>query len=158
MIENRMVRQFEKQFELIKKKGWRKIYVGVDIHETILKPTWSTELSTEYYEYSKETLRLMNDDPQVCLILWSCSLPHLNESYYDFFVEAGIVFDYINENPECPSTEYANFDDKLYFNVGIDDKFGFDVERDWKELYLYFLKKRNDTIFSREERGPIEVQ
>lgn len=68
-------------------------------------------------------------------------MPELNKLYFNFFQENGINFDYINENPEVNSTEYADFDTKLYFNVGLDDKFGFDVEEDWKEIHTYFTMR-----------------
>lgn len=29
---------------------------------------------------------------------------------------------------------FQDFSEKLYFNVGIDDKFGFDPETDWTEV------------------------
>ena len=47
------------------------------------------------------------------------------------FAEEGIHFDYANENPEVGNTSFQNFEVKLYFNVGIDDKFGFEPETDW---------------------------
>lgn len=139
---NRIVKTFIKAFETAKVKKWDKIYVGVDIHETCLKPTWSTTLSSEYYEYAKEALQLMTENEMVCLILWSCSLPDLNKQYCDNFTAHDIKFDYINENPECPSTHYANFDLKLYFSVGLDDKFGFIPEEDWQHVYEFFYKQK----------------
>ena len=55
-----------------------------------------------------------------------------NKPYIKVFEENGIHFDYINENPEVDNNELGNFDKKLYFNIGIDDKFGFDAENgDW---------------------------
>jgi hypothetical protein len=144
---NRIVKTFEKAFETAKRKNWDKIYVAVDLHETCLKPTWQKEISTEYYPYAKEVLLMLSERTDMCLILWSCSLPDINKEYYDFFKKDGINFDYINENPECPSTDYADFDTKLYFSVGLDDKFGFDPEEDWEELYNYlFLVHEKNTI------------
>lgn len=134
---NRIVKTFKRAFKVAAHKGWDRIYVGVDIHETVLKPTWSKELSVEYYDYAKECLQILSKDPRVCLILWSCSLPEFNQEYSDNFKNDDITFDYINENPECPSTDYANFDLKLYFNVGLDDKFGFDPEEDWVDILEY---------------------
>ena len=134
---NRIVKTFEKAFETAKRKNWDRIYVAVDSHETVLKPTWSKTLSHEYYEYAKETLQLLSQKKEICLILWSCSLPEFNQQYLDSFAKDGINFDYVNENPECPSTDYANFDLKLYFSLGLDDKFGFMPNEDWKALHDY---------------------
>jgi hypothetical protein len=33
--------------------------------------------------------------------------------------------------------------DKFYYDIGIDDKFGFDAEIDWKEIYD-FLKNEKE--------------
>lgn len=143
---NNIVRQLIKAFDLLERKreiGWDKIYVGVDIHETVVKPTWTANIDKEFYEFAKETLQMMSQDKEICLILWSCSRPELNKQYFEFFQENGITFDYINENPEVKSTVYADFDTKLYFNVGLDDKFGFNVDEDWKALNDY-LKARNE--------------
>lgn len=135
---NGIVKAFVKAFETAKKKNWDKIYVAVDLHETVMLPTWSTTLSSEYYPYAKETLQLMSKNPNICLILWSCSLLEVNKQYKEIFAKDGINFDYINENPECKSTSYADFETKLYFSVGLDDKFGFNEFKDWKKLLKYF--------------------
>ena len=48
--------------------------------------------------------------------------------------------DFINHNYDVKDTDIQYFGDKLYFNVGLDDKFGFDPEKDWAEI-LEYLKK-----------------
>ena len=138
---NRIVQQFELLKEK-RKKGWTKIYVAVDLHETVVLPTWTTGLSTTFYEHAEVVLRLLTEDPEVCLIMWSCSLPEVNREYSEFFRGKGINFDYINENPECGSTPYADFESKLYFSVGIDDKFGFVPEEDWLEIRELFRDRQ----------------
>ena len=82
---NRIVKTFEKAFETAKRKNWDKIYVAVDLHETCLKPTWQKEISTEYYSFAKDVLLILSERPDICLILWSCSLAEINKEYYDFF-------------------------------------------------------------------------
>jgi hypothetical protein len=44
-------------------------------------------------------------------------------------------FNGINCNPECPSTDLCDFQDKFYFNFLLDDKAGFDGTKDWREIY-----------------------
>ena len=141
---NRILKTFIKAQETAKERNWDRIYVGVDIHSTVLKPTYSTKLSSEYYPFAKEVLKMLSDMPEVCLILWSCSLPEINKEYSDFFKQDGINFDYINENPECPSTDYANFDLKLYFSLGFDDKFGFEPEEDWQAILQHLTNGSNN--------------
>lgn len=141
---NRIVAQLDKQLGLMNKKGWGEIYIGVDIHETVLKPTWSHTLSDEFYDDAKEVLQMMSEMSEFRMILWSCSLPHLNKQYSEFFKGHNISFDYINENPECKSTEYADFETKLYFSVGFDDKFGFIPAEDWPALKIYLINMRKN--------------
>jgi len=140
---NRIVKTFEKAYVTAKRKSWDRLYVAVDLHETALKPTWQKEISKEYYPFAKEVLQVLSDRKDICLILWSCSLPELNKEYFEFFKQDGINFDYINENPEVGSTEYADFETKLYFSLGLDDKFGFDPDEDWEPLFNYLQDKQN---------------
>ena len=139
---NRYVRCFDNAFAYMKEKGWKKIYVGIDIHSTCLEPTWSDKMSDVFYKYSEETLKMMTQDDEVCMILWSCSKPQTNKGYHEYFLNHNIKFDYINRNPEVPSTDYADFETKMYFNVILDDKAAFMPEEDWKELFSYFYERR----------------
>jgi len=135
-----LVRQLIKSFGLAKKRNWDKIYVVIDIHETVLKPTWSEDISTEYYDFAKETLQLMSKNNMLCLILWTSSLSEGIEKYLEIFRKDNIKFDFVNKNPECENTKYADFKTKLYMSMGMDDKFGFIPEDDWEPLFN-FLKK-----------------
>lgn len=121
-------------------RGWEKIFVAVDIHETIMEPTWSDQRSHQYYPYAKETLQMMSKMPDICLIQWSSSSRDNNLHYNMEFSKDEIEFDHINENPEVPSTSYADFSKKFYMNVILDDKAGFEP-KDWIELYAYFKEK-----------------
>ena len=115
-------------------KNWEKIYVLVDIHDTILKACYENEETYEYFPQAKKALRMLSERPDICLILWSGCYPDKLESYMRRFEVDGIHFDYANRNPEVSNTPLSCFDDKLYFNVGIDDKFGFDPATDWAEV------------------------
>ena len=79
---------FEVAFKRKKEMNWEKIYVVVDIHDTILRACYENEETFDYYPYAREALQLMTQ----------------------------------------------NFEVKLYFNVGIDDKFGFEAETDWVKV------------------------
>ena len=43
----------------------------------------------------------------------------------------------VNVNKETEDNELSCFAQKTYFNVGIDDKFGFDARVDWEMIYHY---------------------
>ena len=77
----------------------------------------------------------MSDSDRFRLILWSsCSTEKLN-LYRREFEKNRIVFDFLNENPDAHNTGYAYFDNKFYFDIGFDDKFGFNPYIDW-----FFIK------------------
>ena len=126
-----IAKAFEAAFRRKREKGWEKIYVVVDIHDTILRACYANEETYDYLPYAREALQLMSSRDDICLILWSGCYPETMETYRDQFARDGIHFDYINENPEVGNTSFQDFSAKLYFNVGIDDKFGFDPTTDW---------------------------
>ena len=137
---NRLVKTFKYGFQkMISKPGWDTIYVLVDMHETVLVPTWSTAPSETIYPKAVETLRLMSQHPNIKLILWSSSLPETNLKYQREFKERGVIFSAINANPFEEDTVYADFKSKPYMSVILDDKAGFDAKDDWEALYDYFI-------------------
>lgn len=125
---------FDAAFVRMKEKNWEKIYVAVDIHDTILRACYDDEETYDYFPLAKDALQAMSVRKDICLILWSsCHREKLAE-YAQHFLDDGIWFDYINENPEVDNTRLQNFDEKLYMNVGLDDKFGFEPETDWEAI------------------------
>lgn len=136
-----IINSFERALEKSIKRCWDRIYILVDIHETIFKPTYTKEEKYEWYPMAKETLQLMSETEGLILILWSSSYDEVLKKYQEVFRENGIRFDYVNENPEVSNNRLSCFDKKLYFNVGIDDKCGFTGDEDWVYLYAYLKKK-----------------
>ena len=131
---------FDAAFTRMREKNWEKIYVAVDIHDTILRACYDDEEMYDYFPFAKDALRMISLRKDICLILWSsCHREKLME-YASHFLDDGIRFDYINENPEVDNTHLQNFDEKLYMNVGLDDKFGFDAETDW-EVICHLLEE-----------------
>lgn len=122
------------------RRGWDRMYILVDIHETVMYPTHNGNMSTSFYAYSLATLIRLSRDPEVCLILWTCSSEDHCQQYNEIFRGHGIIFDYINANPEVTNTEYACFDKKLYANMILDDKAGFEPLVDWQEFYNTLIK------------------
>ena len=123
---------FDAAFIRMREKDWEKIYIAVDIHDTILRACYDDEETYDYFPLAKETLRMMSLREDICLILWSSCYPEKLKEYARHFLDDGITFDYINNNPEVENTRLQNFEEKLYMNVGLDDKFGFDAETDWE--------------------------
>ena len=132
---------FEAAFYRARKNNWDYIVVLVDIHDTIFKGTYSEEENFEYLGKAKEALQLMTRMPNIKMILWSSSYPEKLRDYRMHMLWDDIEFDAINENIEgIENTKLACFDKKLYFNVGIDNAFGFDPERDWNNIYNYLIQ------------------
>lgn len=134
---NRILRTYQKALRLKEERDWDRIYVAVDIHETIMLPNHGG-ISTEYYDYAVDVLRWMSEQPDIKLIMWTCSTAEHRGIYYRRFAKKGILFDYINGNPEVVGWhETADYEDKMYANLVLDDKAGFEPLVDWKVLYDY---------------------
>ena len=133
-------KSFEGAFKRMRDRNWEKIYVLVDIHDTILKACYNDEETHQWFPYAKEALDIMSHAQQISLILWTSTYDDIIADYLKHFKENGITFDMVNINHETKNTDLSCFDKKTYFNVGIDDKFGFDVETDWEILYNYLVE------------------
>jgi len=130
-----MRKLIKRTFSKIEERGWSTCYWAIDIHETILKPNYSKDISTEFYPYAKETLKYLSQRKDTSLILFtSCHDEHVAE-YQRLFLKNEIYFVYVNENPEVEDTEYGHFGKKFYMNILLDDKAGFDAETQWKEIF-----------------------
>ena len=142
-----IIKAFDSAFKRAQEKRWDYIYILIDVHGTIFTPSYLNKEKYEFYPYAKEALQLLSKDPNIKLILWTSST---NQAALDYGVEFSknkIYFDYLNCNPEVErqptDPETLDLSSKYYFNIGIDDKFGFEPETDWKTIYeylKYFIK------------------
>jgi hypothetical protein len=131
-------------FEYKVKRNWDKTYWFFDIHGTILKPNYQYgNTPKDFYPYAVETLQFLTKLPDVEMIIYTCSHPHEIKEYIKLFADSGIVFKFVNENPEVPTQVdgYGCYDKKPYMNVLFEDKAGFDPETEWKEV-LDFMKSK----------------
>jgi len=139
-----IVKAFDNAFERAQDKNWDYIYILVDVHGTIFKPSYLNEEKFEFYPYAKEVLQLLTLYTNVKLICWTSSTNKAALNYGVEFSRNEIYFDYLNCNPEVErqptDPETLDLSSKYYFNVGIDDKFGFEPETDWKLIYDYLIK------------------
>ena len=129
-----ITKAFSAAFERKILKNWEKIYVAVDIHDTILKACYEEKEEYDFFPHALQALRMLSERNDICMILWTACHPGPLADYIARFGEEGIHFDYVNCNPEVSNTELNNFDNKLYMNVGLDDKFGFESEKDWEAV------------------------
>lgn len=137
-----ITKSFEVAFERMRAKNWDTIYILVDIHGTVFKPSYHKEEKFEFYEHAKGALQMLSEWSSIKLIMWTSSTPEMIKKFLDVFEENDIHFDYVNENPEVKALptdpKSSDFSNKFYFNIGLDDKFGFDPEEDWGEIIKYF--------------------
>lgn len=122
-----------------KKMGWEKTYWLFDLHDTVITSTYSLDKAEQFFPFAVETLQLLSAREDICLILFTSSHHKKIAVYLEKFKALEINFSYVNENPEASNSEYANFDQKLYFNVLFDDKAGFHPLKDWEPVYKYLL-------------------
>jgi hypothetical protein len=135
-----IVKSFDAAFKRMKDRNWEKIYVLVDIHDTVFEACYHEKEEHKWYPFAKEALDIMSHAQQISLILWTSTYENVINDYVEYFKANGIRFDYINRNTETENTSLSCFDEKTYFNVGIDDKFGFDAETDWEIIYNYLVE------------------
>ena len=138
-----LISYIEKVFNGLNNGSYKCIYIMVDVHNTILKPTFDKKETFEYFPYAKETLQLLSEKENIKLIMWTSSYDEKIQMYLKHFEENRIIFNFVNENKEYGNVSFACFDTKFYYDIGIDDKFGFDAENDWKEIYTFLTKKLN---------------
>jgi len=134
-----LIKTFEKAYTKKLERGWEYIYIWIDIHETILYPTYKKNSEYIYYPYAKEVLQYLSIRPEIKLGLYTCSKKDEIKEYIKFFKSNYIIFEFANKNTDCEETEYGDFTEKPYYNVLIEDKSGFEPDKDW-EVLLNYLK------------------
>lgn len=120
------------------------IYILIDIHGTVFPPLKDNKEDFTFYPYAKEVLKLFTTINYIKIILWTGSSYELINKMINIFNENDIIFNFINENPDIiksDETNYLNLPKKFYFSIGIDDRFGFNPETDWKRIYEYLKNK-----------------
>ena len=126
------MKHVKKAFLDKEKKNWKKVYIAIDLHDTIVEGKYNLNNDgANFFPNVLNVLRHLSNRSDVCLILWTSSYDIPIQISLDKLSEYDIDFNYINENPECPNTQLCNFDGKFYFNILIDDKAGWDGLTDW---------------------------
>ena len=147
-----IVQLFKDAIRKNRERGHDTLYVAVDVHGTIFRPSKQTHMilgdgadspheevcsygvtpDYEFYPCARQVLRWMSDNPRIKLILWTSAMDVAK--LYDELKQADILVDNINHNPDFQFNSYADFSSKFYFDILLDDKAGFDAETDWERL------------------------
>ena len=113
-------------------RNWDTLYVLIDVHGVIIPGSWHKTNEFRFIsEDCIEVLQWFSKRSDFRIILWTSSYLAEVNKIGEWLLNQGIEVDYINCNPECKNTEYADFTYKPYFNILIDDKSGMEPEIDW---------------------------
>lgn len=144
-----IIKAIENAYKKAEERGWNRIYFAIDIHDTILKSNYQDGSYEFCNDATRYALRMLSEREEVVLIIWTS----MNESQMmdvaDFLEQANINIDYLSENPEVENTPYADFSEKFYFSVLIDDKAGFDPDVDWDKIIEFYKYKDNPYVSGR---------
>lgn len=122
-------------------KKWFETYWVIDMHRTLIKPTYDlNDKSLTYYPFALEVMQILTKRNDIKTIMWTSSYPDEIQEYVKELGKVGVVFDELNENPDISSNNgnFGFYEKKFYFNVLIDDKAAFDPETDWEPIYNLF--------------------
>ena len=126
-----LLKSINDSFVLAKAKGWKRVYWAIDLHGVIVKSTYDSSIPDTFYPRAIPVLKQLSKRTDICLILFTCSYPDKCDHYIEMFKEIGILFDYVNKNPEIKDNAYSCYESKVYYNVFLEDKAGFDPATDW---------------------------
>ena len=118
-------------FRIKKERGWDTTYWCVDLHGVITKGTYKRIFKYTFYKDAKKVLQFLTKRKDIILILYTCSHNDSISKAKSWLSKHNITFDYVNENKAIKSNKISKFSRKLYFNVLLDDKAGFEGEKDW---------------------------
>lgn len=133
-----IIKAIEKAEQRAIERGWDKVFYFFDIHETILYPDYSNKEKPKFYPFAKEVLQYLSKREDISISLYTCSYPEEIVNYIRFFESNSINFEMVNKNSEVKDNAYGYYRDKPYFNVLFEDKSGFDAEKDWLDLIIYY--------------------
>lgn len=128
-------------------KKWYETYWVIDMHRTLIKPTYDiNDKSLTYYPFALETMQMLTKRDDIVTIMWTSSYPEEISEYVKQLAKVDVIFNKINENPDISSNNgnFGFYEKKFYFNVLIDDKAAFDPETDWEPLYRLFKAYEKD--------------
>ena len=138
-----VINAIETAFKTKTERNWDRTYWFFDLHGTLLKPTYNGgTICREFYPYAKEVMQVLSQREDIITVMYTCSHPNEIEEYKQFFIDEGIKFDYINENPEVENSKYGYFEKKPYMNVLFEDKAGFNPETDWIMVHLWMVENK----------------
>ena len=128
-----LVNSIEKMFQDKKERNWDRLYIAIDLHDTIAKS--GRDISLHVYPEAARGLIYLSTISYITLILYTSTHIDKLKEFYNWCDVNGIIFKYLNDNPECSTDlHHGDYSKKPYFNLLLDDKTKFDYQTDWAEL------------------------
>lgn len=139
-----IINTVKKAFSLVSEK-YPLVYWNIDLHGVCFQSNYTNSEYLWINEDCVKCLKAITDNPISRLILWSSCHEHEQIKIKEFMSSYGIRVDFFNENPLVENTSYADFSKKYYFSILLDDKAGFEPEKDWYDIYM-FVENENKII------------
>ncbi|MEI8223902.1 MAG: hypothetical protein WCG20_02145 [bacterium] len=134
-MKDSLIAKWFAEFVKARTREWDKIYIFVDLHDTVLGSSYTGgDISRNFFDGALATLQALSARKDIVLVIYTSSKDDHVEQYKAMFEKLGIIFTYVNENPEQGNTHYADFSKKPYMNLILDDKAGFDPKKHWSLL------------------------
>ncbi len=125
----------QRAFEQKRARKYDRVYFAIDLHDTVIPGTYTRyNENRRIYPDCQRFFQWAKNRNDIVLILWTSSHRDSVDEVLHWLRLHGIEFDYINENPMEPSGALCDFSSKFYFSVLLDDKAGFDGEKDWTNI------------------------
>lgn len=129
-----------KMYSMKKERNWDTLYFAIDLHDTIIKAGRGIPLTV--FTEAEITLKFLSKQPNIVLILYTSTTQEMLEPFYEWCKTKGIIFKYLNENPECSDVNHeGDYSRKFYFNILLDDRAGFNPHCDWAILKDYIQNR-----------------
>ena len=131
MLQDAIKRAFEKKI----KRGWEKwprLFWAIDLHDVIIPGTYTRNNEGRcLYPHAEEVLRWLTDRKDMCIILYTSSHQDAIDDILAWLNKYHIRFDYVNCNPESTNNDLCDFSAKIYLDIMLEDKAGFEGMSDW---------------------------
>ena len=133
MLKDAIIRAFDKKAKRNAGKTWEyPMYWAIDLHDVIIPGTYTRNNDNlQYFSGALEVLKWLTNRNEMSIILFTSSHQSSINDILNWMDKDGIKFNYVNENPECTSNDLCCFDKKMYMDMMLEDKAGFNGDTDW---------------------------
>lgn len=121
-------------------RNWDYVYIMLDLHGVVLPSNFHSGDLQFINPLAKICLQYLSQQEDIILILWSSSHEEEIFKVRGWLASNKIGVKFVNENPLEKNTDYADFSEKPYFTLLLDDKAGFEPS-DWEEINRWIQER-----------------